>query len=89
MTITLTIPTQFVQKHVEKILPDNGISIANFNILPEADMTVVIVIGLYSSMKQVFWKKLPLFVQNIFPSRTQLSTNLHRETTFTQSESLA
>ena len=32
-TVTLTIPTQLVQKHVEKILPGNGISITNFNIL--------------------------------------------------------
>jgi hypothetical protein len=34
MTVTLTIPTQLVQKQVEKILPGNGISITNFNILP-------------------------------------------------------
>jgi hypothetical protein len=33
MTVTLTIPTQLVQKHAEKILPGNGISITNFNIL--------------------------------------------------------
>jgi hypothetical protein len=32
MTVTLTIPPQLVQKHVEKILPGNGISITNFNI---------------------------------------------------------
>jgi hypothetical protein len=35
MTVTLTIPTQFVQKHAKKILPGNGISITNFNILPK------------------------------------------------------
>jgi hypothetical protein len=35
MTVTLTIPTQLVQKHAEKILPGNGISITNFNILPK------------------------------------------------------
>jgi hypothetical protein len=35
MTITLTIPTQLVHKHVEKILSGNGISIKNFNILPK------------------------------------------------------
>ena len=35
MTITLTIPTQLVQKHAEKILLCNGISITNFNILPK------------------------------------------------------
>jgi hypothetical protein len=35
MTVTLTIPTQPVQKHAEKILPGNGISITNFNILPK------------------------------------------------------
>jgi hypothetical protein len=35
MTITLTIPTQHVQKHVENILLGNGISITNFNILPK------------------------------------------------------
>jgi hypothetical protein len=35
MTVTLTIPTQLVQKHVEKILPGNGISITNFNIFPK------------------------------------------------------
>jgi hypothetical protein len=32
-TVTLTIPTQFVQKHAENIFPGNGISITNFNIL--------------------------------------------------------
>jgi hypothetical protein len=35
MTVTLTIPTQLVQKHAEKILPGSGISIINFNILPK------------------------------------------------------
>lgn len=30
MTVTLTIPSQLVQKHVEKILPGNQISITNF-----------------------------------------------------------
>jgi hypothetical protein len=35
MTVTLSIPTQLVQKHAEKILPGNGISITNFNILPK------------------------------------------------------
>jgi hypothetical protein len=35
MTVTLTIPPQLVQKHVEKILLGNGISITNFNILPK------------------------------------------------------
>jgi hypothetical protein len=35
MTVTLTIPAQFVQKHAEKIFPSNGISITNFNILPK------------------------------------------------------
>jgi len=35
MTVTLTIPPQLVQKHVEKILPGNGISITNFNIFPK------------------------------------------------------
>jgi hypothetical protein len=33
MTVTLTIPTQLVHKHAENILPCNGISITNFNIL--------------------------------------------------------
>jgi hypothetical protein len=33
ITVTLTIPTQLVQKHAKKILPGNGISITNFNIL--------------------------------------------------------
>jgi hypothetical protein len=33
MKITLAIPTQLVQKHAEKILLGNGISITNFNIL--------------------------------------------------------
>jgi hypothetical protein len=32
MIVTLTIPTQLVQKHAEKILLGNGISITNFNI---------------------------------------------------------
>jgi hypothetical protein len=35
MTVTLTIPTQLVQKHAKKIFPSNGISITNFNILPK------------------------------------------------------
>jgi hypothetical protein len=35
MTVTLSIPTQLVQKHAEKILLGNGISITNFNILPK------------------------------------------------------
>ena len=35
MTVTLTIPTQLVQKHKKKILPGNGISITNFNISPK------------------------------------------------------
>ena len=33
MTVTLTVPPQLVQKHAKKILPHNGISITNFNIL--------------------------------------------------------
>jgi hypothetical protein len=33
MIVTLTIPPQLVHKHAEKILPRNGISITNFNIL--------------------------------------------------------
>jgi hypothetical protein len=35
MTVTLTIPPQLVQKHAEKILPGNEISIIIFNILPK------------------------------------------------------
>jgi hypothetical protein len=35
MTVTLTIPTQLVHKHAEKILSGNGISITNFNIFPK------------------------------------------------------
>jgi hypothetical protein len=35
MTVTLTISTQLVQKHAEKILSGNRISITNFNILPK------------------------------------------------------
>ena len=35
MTLTLTVPPQLVQKHGEKILSRNGISITNFNILPK------------------------------------------------------
>jgi hypothetical protein len=35
MTVTLTIPTQLVQKHAEMILSGNGISITNFNIFPK------------------------------------------------------
>jgi hypothetical protein len=33
MTMTLSVPPQLVQKHAEKILSGNGISITNFNIL--------------------------------------------------------
>ena len=35
MIVTLTIPTQLVHKHAEKVFPVNGISITNFNILPK------------------------------------------------------
>jgi hypothetical protein len=35
MTVTLNVPPQLVHKHAEKILPRNGISITNFNILPK------------------------------------------------------
>jgi len=35
MTVTLTVPPQLVQKHAEKILPRNGISITNFNVFPK------------------------------------------------------
>jgi hypothetical protein len=35
MTVTQTVPPQLVQKHAEKILPRNGISITKFNILPK------------------------------------------------------
>jgi hypothetical protein len=35
MIVTLTIPPQLVQKHAKKILPHNGISITNFNVLPK------------------------------------------------------
>jgi hypothetical protein len=35
MTVTLTVPPQLVQKHAEKILSCNGISITDFNVLPK------------------------------------------------------
>jgi hypothetical protein len=35
MTVTLSIPTQLVQKHAENIFPSNAISITNFNIFPK------------------------------------------------------
>jgi hypothetical protein len=35
MTMTLSIPTELVQKHAKKIVSGNGISIKNFNILPK------------------------------------------------------
>ena len=35
MIVTLTLPTQLVQKHAENILSGNGISITNFNIFPK------------------------------------------------------
>jgi hypothetical protein len=35
MIVTLTIPPHLVQKHAKKILPHNGISITNFNVLPK------------------------------------------------------
>ena len=35
----LTIPTQLVHKHAEKILSGNGISITNFNILAKTSLT--------------------------------------------------
>jgi hypothetical protein len=38
-TVTLTIATQLVQKDAEKILPGNGISITNFNILAKTSPT--------------------------------------------------
>jgi hypothetical protein len=89
MIVTLSIPTQLVQKHAEKILPGNGISITNFNIFPKQYMTVVIVIELFRSTKQVLWKKISLFVQNIVSSQTRLSASLRRVVIFTQSEPLA
>jgi hypothetical protein len=51
-------------------------------------MIVVIVIGLFRSMKQVLWKKFSMFVQNIVSSQTRLSASLHRVVIFTQSEPL-
>jgi hypothetical protein len=35
MIVTLSSPPQLVQKHAKKILPHNGISITNFNVLPK------------------------------------------------------
>jgi hypothetical protein len=35
MIVTLTIPTQLIQKHAKNVLSGNGISITNFNILPK------------------------------------------------------
>jgi hypothetical protein len=35
MKVTLIVPPQLVQRHAEKILPRNGISITHFNILPK------------------------------------------------------
>jgi hypothetical protein len=35
MTVTLIVSPQLVQKHAEKILSRNGISITNFNVLPK------------------------------------------------------
>ena len=35
MTVTLTIPPQLILEHAENILPRNGISITNFNVLPK------------------------------------------------------
>ena len=37
-TVTLPIPTQLVQKHVENIFPDNRISITNYNILAKTSL---------------------------------------------------
>jgi hypothetical protein len=69
MTVTLTIPTQLVQKHVEKIMSSNGISITNFNIFPK----IVYDHGdcdhnYFSQRNECCGKNSPLFVQNIISS---------------------
>jgi hypothetical protein len=83
MTITLTIPTQLVQKHAKKILPGNGISITNFNIFPKTVYDRGDFDRIISLNETSIVEKFLLFVQNIVSSRTQLSSNLHRGTTFT------
>ena len=37
MTITLSIPTELIQEHEEKISPGKEISITNFKILPKTN----------------------------------------------------
>jgi hypothetical protein len=88
MTVTLTIPTQLVQKHAEKILPGNGISITNFNILSKTVYDRGDCDRIISLNETSIVEKIPRFVQNIVSYRTQQSTNLHRAMTLTQSEPL-
>jgi hypothetical protein len=91
MTVTLTIPTQLVQKHAENIFPGNGISITNFNIFPKtvydrSDCDWIISLNETSIVEKIH---AIFFLQNIVSFRTQLSAILHRAMTFTQSEPLA
>jgi hypothetical protein len=88
MTVTLTVPPQLVQKHAEKILPRNGISITNFNILPKTVYDRGDCDRIISLNETSIVEKIPLFVQNIVSSRTRLSASLHRALIFTQSERL-
>jgi hypothetical protein len=37
MIITLIVPTHLIQKHEQKILPGNGLSIAHFNFFPKTN----------------------------------------------------
>jgi hypothetical protein len=89
MTVTLTIPTQLVQKHAENILLGNGISITNFNILPKTVYDCGDCDHIISLRKQLLWKQFSQFVQNIVSSRMRLSASLHKAVIFTQSEPLA
>jgi hypothetical protein len=76
MTVTLTVPPQLVQKHAEKILPGNGISITNFNILPKTVYDRGDCDRIISLNETSIVEKFPLFVQNIVSSQTRLSTKL-------------
>jgi hypothetical protein len=89
MTMTLTIPTQLVQKHVENIFPGNGISITNFNILPKTVYDRGDCDRIISLNETSIVEKIPVVCSEYHFIPTRLSASLHRAVIFTQSEPLA
>jgi hypothetical protein len=80
MTVTLTIPTQLVQKYAEKILPGNGISITNFNILPKTVYDCGDCNQIISLNETSIVEKIPtVYSKYRFVSDVQLSANLQEQ----------